>query len=273
MARPAAIHRRTFREGSKTYYGSSLFFPPAVRDDVYVLYGFVRVADNFVDRIPQDGTGFLDFCRRYERAAWGRETGDPIIDSFVQLAGRKEFDPGWVHAFLRSMRWDLEGRDYPTVEDTLDYIYGSAEVIGLFMAKILDLPEESLHAAKMQGRAMQYINFIRDIAEDNQLGRQYLPTAGYHLPSLDESVAREHPAEFERFIREQILLYEGWQSEAEEGYRYIPKRYLVPIKTASDMYNWTARTIAEDPWIVFETKAKPPKTRIFLTGIGNWFTL
>ncbi len=273
MSRPTAIHRRTFRQGSKTYYGSSLFFPPAVRDDVYVLYGFVRVADNFVDRIPQDGRGFEQFCERYETAAWGRETGDAIVDSFVELARRKGFDTAWVNAFLRSMRWDLEDRAYRTVDDTLEYIYGSAEVIGLFMAKILDLPDESLHAAKMQGRAMQFINFIRDIDEDNELGRQYLPIAGYELPSLRESDARKHPAEFERFVRDQLGLYEGWQAQAEDGYRFIPKRYLVPIKTASDMYNWTARAIAADPWIVFEKKAKPPKTRIFLTGVGNWFTL
>ena len=69
---------------------------------------------------------------------------------------------------------DIKKKEYNSLEETLEYIYGSAEVIGFFMAKIIGLSDESLYYAGRLGRSMQYINFIRDIEEDNNLGRRYL---------------------------------------------------------------------------------------------------
>jgi phytoene synthase len=258
------IHKETFKRGSKTYFNSSVFFPRSVREDVYKLYGFVRVADDYVDAVPQDAAGFFAFKERYSAAMGGRPSGDPIIDSFVELLRRKDFKPEWVDGFLRSMEFDLTKSNYDTLDEALEYIYGSAEVIGLFMARLLNLPEESYHSAMMQGRAMQYINFIRDLNEDRGFGRRYLPLAGSGLDALDPDTARKNPDVFRRFIREQVSIYEGWQREAEQGYPLIPRRYLIPVRTASDMYNWTARTIAADPFVVFERKVKPARSKIYL---------
>ncbi|MGE4453849.1 MAG: phytoene/squalene synthase family protein [Sphaerochaeta sp.] len=169
-------HEHIFRNGSKTYYFSSRFFPPQVRRDVYALYGFVRVADNLVDDQPVDPDRFHTFRKTYIQAYHsGTSSGDEVIDAFIELQRRKHFDPAWTEAFLDSMEHDLSESTCETLEDVLTYIYGSAEVIGLFMARIMDLEEASFPYAAMLGRAMQYINFIRDIAEDNGLGRRYLP--------------------------------------------------------------------------------------------------
>ncbi len=268
-----SVQRDTFRNGSKTYYSSSLFFPQGARDDVYALYGFVRVADNFVDAVPQDASGFHAFTERYQRALAGMESGDGIIDAFVEVMERKQFKPEWVDSFLHAMELDLTKSTYQTIDETIDYIYGSAEVVGLFMAQILGLPAESHYAARMLGRAMQYINFIRDIQEDRALGRRYLPLTETTLPDLQEETARSQPREFIRFIRSQIDRYRDWQHEAEEGYRYIPRRFLIPIKTASDMYKWTAEQIREDPFVIFSRKVKPAKYRILLAALGNSFGL
>jgi 15-cis-phytoene synthase len=262
----------TFKRGSKTYFTSSLFFPPSARADVFTLYGFVRVADDFVDSVPQDRQGFREFRERYSRALLGERAGDPIIDPFVELMKRKGFDPSWVEAFLDAMQADLSCRTYDTVEETLGYVYGSAEVIGLFMARILDLPEASLSSARLLGRSMQYINFIRDIAEDLRLGRRYLPLKPSALEALDEEHARADPAEFRRFMEHHLGLYRGWQLEAEQGFHYIPRRARMPIKTASDMYNWTAERIREDPFIVFRRRVKPRGTRIILRALSNLVT-
>lgn len=266
------VHYRTFKSGSKTYFNSSRFFPPEVRRDVFYLYGFVRKADNFVDEIPQDPDGFYRFRDAYHRALGGAASagaGDPIIDRFVELHRRKGFDPAWTEAFLKSMEQDLFKQEYNTLEETLEYIYGSAEVIGLFMARIMDLPEESHHAARMLGRAMQYINFIRDIKEDVELGRRYLPLTDTALSGLDYDYVKNHLAEFRAFHTKQIGLYMGWQREAEKGYRYIPYRYLLPIKTAADMYIWTAKQIEKNPMLVYSRKVKPAKPRIVLQFLYN----
>lgn len=265
------IHEQTFRQGSKTYYNASRFFPPEVRNDVYLLYGFVRVADNFVDSVPQDPEGFHEFEASYRKALAGEPVGNPIIDGFVELSRRRNFDPAWADAFLYSMRLDLTKRRYETLEETLQYIYGSAEVIGLFMATLMELPAESLQPARMLGRAMQFINFIRDIAEDQSLGREYLPMEDTSLPDLSRESATANPQEFRRFIRAQLDRYSGWQREAEAGYRFLPARLRTPIRTAGDMYNWTGEQIARDPLIVYQRKVKPAKARIVLRGITNRF--
>ena len=268
--RSTDLHRRVFKSGSKTYFNSSLFFPPEVRDDVFILYGFVRVADNFVDAVPQQGEAFHQFVDAYRRAAEGVETGDVIIDSFVDLSRRKDFLPEWIDGFLHSMSMDLTKSVHETIDSTIEYIYGSAEVIGFFMSRIMGLSSEADFAAGRLGRSMQMINFIRDIAEDNTLGRIYLPIGETALDDLTEQTAMAHPEEFRRFVTAQLDRYRDWQAEAEDGYRFIPKRYLVPIKTAADMYNWTAAEIERDPFVVYKRKVKPSRARIVRQILRNF---
>lgn len=272
-----AVQARVFKAGSTTYFNSSLFFPPAMRAEVFALYGFVRVADNLVDAVPQDAEGFRRFAARYRAALAGTPAGDAIIDDFVTLARRLEFAPAWTEAFLASMEADLTKRFYRTEAETLEYVYGSAEVIGLFMARIMRLPEESFPAARMLGRAMQYINFIRDVAEDAGLGRRYLPLEREGQRLLDVAAdwrptrewAAANPEAWRGYLRGHLDRYETWQAAAEAGYRYIPWRPRLAVRTAGDMYNWTARRIAADPFVVFVRKVKPRRVRILLQALWN----
>ena len=263
-----------FKGGSKTYYYSSLFFPKNVRKDVSILYSFVRKADDFVDDVPQRVDEFYDFKGSYERALNGGSSGDIVIDSFIDLQERMGFDEGWIEAFLHSMELDIIKNRYETIEELKEYLYGSAEVIGLMMAKILDLPEGSYKSARYLGRAMQYINFIRDIEEDLYLNRQYFPLKDmkkFDLYSLEYEETHVKKDAFKAFVKEQVGRYYDWQDKAEAGFHYIPRRYLIPIKTASDMYKWTARGIMLNPNIVYYKKLKPSKFRIFNNGIRNVF--
>ncbi len=263
------LRKTIFQRGSKTYFNSSLFFPKEVRDRVFTLYAFVRRADDFVDTLPQDREGFYTFREAYQKALRGTPSNDPIIDPFVALSRECGFDPSWTEAFLGAMEADLYKKTYDTLDETLQYMYGSAEVVGLFMSRILALPEEAYTPARMLGRAMQYINFCRDLAEDHGLGRRYLPLEGSDPRIVEESYARAHPDEFNRFLRTHLQRYRAWQQEALAGYRFIPYRYLIPIRTAADMYFWTADQIERNPLIVFERKVKPSRLRIFLGILRN----
>ncbi|MBU1616750.1 MAG: phytoene/squalene synthase family protein [Candidatus Margulisbacteria bacterium] len=269
---PDKLKTSIFRQGSRTYFYSSVFFPSAVKEDVFTLYAFVRRADNFVDSIPQDRNGFLIFRENYLSARRGLLSGDKIIDSFVKLSAKKSFDQKWTDAFLSSMELDLNKNIYTTLDETENYMYGSAEVVGLMMAAILDLSEKAYPQARALGKAMQYINFIRDIKEDHLLGRRYLPTAElekFGLASLDEKTARRDPDRFAAFIKGQLALYRDWQIEAESGYHFLPWRYLVPVKTAADMYAWTAQQIDRDPLVVFQRTVKPPRRLIIGRALLN----
>ncbi|HOO21473.1 MAG TPA: squalene/phytoene synthase family protein, partial [Kiritimatiellia bacterium] len=136
---------------------------------------------------------------------------------------------------------------------------------------------EALPAARMLGRAMQFINFIRDAAEDAAMGRRYLPLEREGTRLLDESAdwlpsrewARANPGKWTAFLQGHLARYEAWQAEAEAGYRYLPRRPRTAVRTAGDMYNWTAKQIEADPFVVFERKVKPRKARIVLRALWN----
>jgi 15-cis-phytoene synthase len=260
-----SVQSEIFRRGSRTYYYSSIWFPDAVRRDVFTLYAFVRSADDFVDAVPQDANGFFAFRSRYDSAVRGEVVHDPVIDPFVRLMHERGFDPQWVTAFLDAMEQDLSFSRYETFDHTIGYMYGSAEVVGLMMSRILGLPEEALESARMLGRAMQYINFIRDIAEDLELGRTYFPAVElerFELSSLNSQAAKARPDAFRSFIQGQLEHYFRWQSEAEKGFRFIPYRTRIPVRTASELYKWTGRKIWSDPEIIFRKKVKPSRSRV-----------
>lgn len=262
-----------FKQGSTTYYWSSKFFPENTRDDVFKLYSFVRVADDYVDAMPQDAKRFKQLEKAWHKAIdtgkmpSGRTNPDIklAVTNMYDVYTKYDFDKKWVQSFLDSMNMDLDKRTYKTLNQTLDYIYGSAEVIGLMMAKIIGVKEEGYEAAKLQGRAMQYINLIRDIKEDIDLGRQYFPSrelSKYGLPSLQINDIINHPAAFREFIEGQIEYYNQWQKQAAKGFKYVPRSQRVALKTAVDMYNWTATSIAKNPFIVLDKKIKPSKIRV-----------
>jgi len=261
-----------FKKGSRTYFYSSIFFPEPYRSDVFTLYSFVRVADDFVDAVPQQADEFYAFRESYQNALAGNKSGNMIIDSFIDLMKRKNFEPSWIEAFLDAMAADLTKSTYTTIEETKKYMYGSAEVIGLFMARIMNLHPDSHRSARMLGRAMQYINFIRDIDEDRGFGRTYLPLTNT-VTSLDKEKNEAAPEPFVQYVRREIDRYLAWQKEAEEGFIYIPKRFLIPIKTASDMYKWTARVIEADPFVVYQKKVKPGVPRLAATLLKNSITI
>ena len=261
-----------FKKGSKTYFYSTLFFPKRVKEEVFILYSFLRKADDYVDAIPQDAEGFYAFQERYHQAREGITTGDVVVDSFAQLAKEKKFDEKWTLAFLKSMEMDVTKTEYQDMDELLTYLYGSSEVVGLFMARIMGLSPDSYPAARYLGRAMQYINFIRDIDEDLDLGRVYFPQKDlkmFGLDSLQPEEARKNPEGFRSFVHKQLDIYMDWQVKAEAGFKYIPYRYLIPVKTASDLYKWTGAQIRKDPLVVYQRKVKPSLPQIISHVFSN----
>lgn len=276
----ATYQRETFKRGSTTYFNSSLFFPKQIRRRVFTLYAFVRRADDLVDAIPQREAEFFAF-RSFTRDVLAGSSSLPpplvspedqgVIRAYGELAREVHFSPSWTEAFLDAMQADLTKSRYDTLEETLQYVYGSAEVIGLFMCACMGISAEAYPTAQLLGRAMQYINFIRDLDEDRQLHRRYLPLDGADERITDPSWARSHPREFQAWISIQIKRFRTWQVQAMEGYPYLPFRYRLPIVTASDMYWWTASAIERNPLVVFEKKVKPRRGRIVRRLIRNFF--
>ena len=261
-----------FQKGSTTYYNSTKLFQKEIRKDVTTLYSFVRIADNYVDAVPQDIEGFTNFKNIYYDALNGKETDNLVIRNFIELSQRMNIEQEWVDSFLESMEMDTVKSEYNNLEELNKYLYGSSEVIGLMMNRVMNLDERADESARYLGKAMQFINFIRDIDEDLDLNRTYFPKdtlSKFGLSGLTRGEARRKPKQFEAFIKSQIALYFKWQKKAEAGFGYIPKRMRVAVITASDMYAWTAMRIYNDPFVVYSAQIKPTKYRVLLSGLKN----
>ncbi|MBA3758721.1 phytoene/squalene synthase family protein [Candidatus Saccharibacteria bacterium] len=276
----SSLERDIFKRGSTTHYFSSKFFPKAIRTDVFKLYSFVRVADDYVDSVPQNKKEFKILRAILENAIDEPEfdtayhktdsLNERVVKNIIHVAQKYDFEHEWLAAFLDSMQADIDKKIYTSLDGSLWYTYGSAEVIGLMMAKIMGMPDKALEYAALQGRALQWINFIRDIDEDNKLGRCYFPKedlARFELSDLKAKTAKANPINFKKFISFQLGRYKQWQKEAEKGFEYIPKRLRIPIETAVDNYNWTASQIANSPTVVYEKKIKPTQTKVLIMGL------
>lgn len=260
------------KKSSKTFYYSTLLFPKEQRDDVAVLYAFLRTVDDFVDAIPSQQEQYFEFKKEYNQALLRNSSKEPMIEAFIKLSQRKGIKEEWVNAVFISMEMDLHKVTYQTLSQTLQYIYGVAEVVGLMMARVLDLHEESFETAALFGRAEQMINIIRDIAEDIELGRSYFPKEElekFGLENLTFLETSKKTKEFEAFMHFQLDRYDLWKKEAKKGFKYIPYHYLISIQSAFDIYNWTALQIRKDPLIVYRKKVRPSNIWIFTTIFKN----
>ena len=171
-------------EYGKTYYLATLLLPGPKRPFVHALYGFARYADEIVDNLASTMTPAekSDALRR-----WGGElftdlqrgtSSDPVRRAVVDTALRWEIPAEHFEAFLHSMAMDLTVDHYDTYEDLYEYVYGSAAVIGLQMLPILEPAHaDAARRAEALGVAFQLANFIRDVDEDLDRGRIYLPLA------------------------------------------------------------------------------------------------
>jgi 15-cis-phytoene synthase len=169
--------RRLHAEHGKTYYLATLLLPPEKRPYVWALYGFARYADEFVDSLTDpDPQALLDWGAVFLDALAQGSTTNPVGAAMLHTMRRWQIPRAHVEAFLESMRMDITVTEYKTYADLEHYMYGSAAVIGLQMLPVLEpVAPEAGARARALGEAFQMSNFIRDVGEDLERGRVYLP--------------------------------------------------------------------------------------------------
>ncbi len=170
--------RRLHRAHGRTYFLATLLLPPRKWRHVHALYGFARYADEIVDAF--DGASAAARSARLDALGARFRAGDlddPVLPALLHTIERYGLDRGDVDTFLRSMAQDLTVTRYPTYEDLLEYMEGSAAVIGTLMLPVLGSPDPAAarEPARQLGLAFQLTNFIRDVAEDLARDRVYLP--------------------------------------------------------------------------------------------------
>ena len=254
----------------KTYYLATLLLPKAKRPFVHALYGFARYADEIVDDLASE----LSIEEKSEALSnWGNgvladlkkgTSEDHVGRALIDTVKRFDIPHEHFEAFLHSMTMDLTVQEYETYEDLLEYVYGSAAVIGLEMVPILGpLHNDAFEAAKKLGIAFQLANFIRDVDEDLDRGRVYLPIKelaqfGVTREMLEERVLTPEIIEALKF---QIARVRQLQAEAAPGIAMLEATSRPCIEAASTLYCGIVDGVEKIGYDIFNQRAKTSTAR------------
>jgi phytoene/squalene synthetase len=201
---------------------------------IHAIYGLVRFADEIVDTFHgYDKAGLLkNFKEDTFKAIAAGISLNPILHAFQQTVQQFNIDQGLIRAFFNSMEMDLDKQQYHNAQELDDYIYGSAEVVGLMCLYVFcegrreqfDLLKP---AARSLGAAFQKVNFLRDIKADyQQLNRQYFP--GMHFDSFDGALKQRIEAGIEKDFRDALAGIKQLPRKAKFGV-YVAYRYYYSL--------------------------------------------
>ncbi|MEY4291111.1 MAG: hypothetical protein RL130_1053 [Actinomycetota bacterium] len=254
----------------KTYYLATLLLPAHKRPYVHALYGFARYADEIVDDLastlsPQEKADALRGWSSGVLADLKAGTSnDHIGRALVDTVRTFNIPHQHFVDFLHSMEMDLTVTEYQTYEDLHEYVYGSAAVIGLEMVPILGYSDDrAFEAAQKLGIAFQLANFIRDVGEDLDRGRVYLPLQelaefGVNRATLERRVLTP---EIVAALKFQIARVRSLQAEADIGIQYLDKASRPCIRAASELYCGIVDEVEAIGYDIFNKRAKTSTAR------------
>lgn len=188
---------------STSFSSAVRMLAPTIRQDIYNIYGFVRFADEIVDTFHDYDKEalFNQFSDNLELALSQKISLNPVLNAFQYTVNKYDIPRDLIDAFMKSMRLDLHKTVYETHEDYKEYIYGSADVVGLMCLKVFvngnqQQYDELKDSAMRLGSAFQKVNFLRDLKADfESLNRTYFPNTD--LNQLDEASKMEIIKEIE----------------------------------------------------------------------------
>jgi 15-cis-phytoene synthase len=236
--------RRINAATGRTFYLATLLLPPAKRPAVHALYGFARYADDIVDRFDaslstSDRAAELD---RWARRFLAGASDDPILPAVHDTIVRHGIPLRHFEDFIASMRMDLTVVEYPSWDDLRHYVHGSAAVIGRQLLPVLGtvpgMRDVAAAYAEDLGISFQLTNFIRDVGEDLQRGRVYLPKdeLAWFGVSRDDLAAGVVDANFRRLLAFQIARARERLRAAEPGIRLLSPGSRDCIRVAAELY-------------------------------------
>jgi len=258
----------------KTYYLATLLLPPAKRPFVHALYGFARYADEIVDDLAS-------ILTEEEKANSLKKWGDGVLadirsgkskdhvgSALVDTVKRFNIPIAHIEAFLNSMKMDLTITEYHSYEDLCEYVYGSAAVIGLQMVAVLgtnsdtDIKEANIAAEKL-GIAFQLANFIRDVGEDLDRGRIYLPITELQAHGVTREMLENRivTPQIKSALKEQIRRVRILKEESATGIKLLSADSRSCIEAASELYCGIVDEVEKIDYEIFTKRAKTSSWR------------
>ena len=259
------------RRNGTTYYWGVQLLPRERRRHVHAVYALCRLADDIVDdqaatagRSPAEiGARLAEFAEDFRRAVTDG-SADPVLAAVGHTVRTVGIPPECFDRFYGAMAMDLTTTRYETWDDLLGYMEGSAAVIGEMMLPVLQpLGPEAFAPARALGFAFQYTNFLRDVAEDLDRGRVYLPQEElrrFGVKPVDLGRRRVTP-QWRAFLAHEIDRARELYRAADRGLPYLPARSARCVATARVLYSRILDRIEAADYDVFRTRARVPTWR------------
>jgi isopentenyl-diphosphate delta-isomerase type 1 len=250
------------REFGTTYWWGARLLPQDRRRHVHAVYALARLADDIVDEpghasVEASAAALAAFEKRVWAACQSGTSPDPVLAAVAMTLHECAIPDEAVERFFAAMRRDLSQATYETWEDLLGYMDGSAAVIGEMMLPILGAPEPAREAARALGLAFQLTNFLRDVGEDLDRGRVYLPQEDLREHGADPHLRLVTP-EWRALMREQVERNRRLYREADCGIPLMPVRSQRCVATARILYAQILEQIEAADYDVFTERRRVP---------------
>ena len=284
--------RYVMRSFTTSFYIVTRFLPAQKREQVEAIYAAVRYPDEIVDTFPltrEAKTKLLDdWARRYETALLTSTISESLaknvpcfLAAFATVVRDTGIPPGYYQAFIEAMRRDINPRCFTTLDDLIDsYIYGSAIVVGYFLAYIYgeNRPgdfQRAMTVSRDLGIALQLTNFLRDVSEDQRRGRLYLPLDMLReegVTEVDVTDIRQHPA-LNRVVKRLVSVAQNYYSSASENLDAFAPDCQAAIRACIDVYGQLNNRIAQNTRGILHRESVPAREKFRVLPRSKYWRL
>nr|WP_221380799.1 phytoene/squalene synthase family protein [Actinoplanes polyasparticus] len=273
--------RELHKRHGRTYYLATRLLPSWKRRHVHALYGFTRYADEIVDQTSElpaaeRAARLNEWSEAFVAGLRGEPVDDPLLPAVLHTIAVFDLEVDDFATFLRCMAMDLTETSYGTYDDLLDYMEGSAAVIGTMMLPILGSndPAAAREPARQLGFAFQLTNFIRDIAEDLERGRVYLPEShlGRFGVTRDDLARGLATPEIKELVRYEIGVAREHYAAAAPGIVILEPASQACMRTAFALYGGILEEIEANDYDVFARRATVPNRRRAAVAVRSLLT-
>ena len=254
---------------SKSFFFSSQILPKEKRWNTYALYSFCRYADNIVDNPRKRAQAELfeeiaSLAREIQIAYRRGESEHPVLKPFIQVALKREIPIQYVMDLLDGVKMDLLKNRYETFADLYEFAYRVAGVVGLMMSYVMGFNnKEALVYAEKLGIAMQLTNILRDIQEDKNMNRIYLPLQELKQFGLSEEdiISERFDERMLAFMKFQVERAHRYFDEAQPGIAMLDQDAQFAILSSSKIYRGILRQIEKRGYNPFLGRAYITQTK------------
>jgi len=271
-----ALCRRIARQTGKNFYYSFLVMPPAKRAAMCAIYAFMRCSDDIADDAANPAVA-LDGLRRWrgqvDAALDGGDASDPTLPALVDTVRRYHIPRRYFHELLDGTEMDQTTTRYATFDELYKYCYRVASAVGLVVLPIFGYKDEAaLVPAEACGIAFQLTNTLRDVKEDAQMGRVYLPLEDLQRfgVAVDDILSARATPQFLEMMRFEAVRAYGFYDKARPLLDMIDADSRGTLAVMIAIYGGILRKIENNNFAVFRERIRLSEAeKLWIVG-KNW---